>query len=84
MQLIRQLFLDQLHYYEEMNVHGARGALFKAKLPKFGYTVLAKGTGVECVKDLLHELTTYSRLLPMQGKCVPVYLGDTSITSMCC
>jgi hypothetical protein len=38
-----------------MNIHGARGALFKVKLPRFGYTVIAKAPGVECVEDLLHE-----------------------------
>jgi hypothetical protein len=65
-----------------MNVHRARGALFKVKLPKFGYTVLVKGTGVECVKDLLYELTTYSCLLPIQGKGVPVYLGGIKVDSL--
>ena len=62
-----------------MNVHGSRGALFKIKLPEFGYTVAAKGTGTECVKDLMHESMIYRRLLPLQGWCVPVYLGDVAV-----
>jgi hypothetical protein len=36
--------MNQLDYCEEINMHGARGALFKVKLPGFGYTVAAKGT----------------------------------------
>ena len=65
-----------------MNIHGARGAFFKVKLPGFGYTVAAKGTGIECVKDLMHESTIYRRLLPIQGKCVPVHIGDTKVDSI--
>jgi hypothetical protein len=60
MQQIRQLFHDQLDYCEEMNIHGARGALFKVKVPRFGYTVIAKATGVECVGDLMRESAIYS------------------------
>ncbi|OBT57881.1 hypothetical protein VE04_02107 [Pseudogymnoascus sp. 24MN13] len=82
MRHIRELLRDQLDYCEEMNIHGARGALFKVKLPGFGYTVAAKGTGIECVKDLMHESTIYRRLLPLQGKCVAVHLGDTKVDSI--
>ncbi|KFZ01138.1 hypothetical protein V500_00875 [Pseudogymnoascus sp. VKM F-4518 (FW-2643)] len=82
MRHIRELLRDQLDYCEEMNVHGARGALFKVKLPGFGYTVAAKGTGIECVEDLMHESTIYHRLLPLQGKCVSVHLGDTKVDSI--
>jgi hypothetical protein len=39
MQHIRELLRDQLDHCEEMNIHGARGALFKLKLPGSGYTV---------------------------------------------
>jgi hypothetical protein len=65
-----------------MNIHGARGALFKVKLPRFGYTVVAKATGVECVGDLIHESKIYSRLLPIQGKYVPVHLGSIRVDSL--
>ena len=65
MQQIRQLFHDQLDYCEEMNIYGTRGALFKVKLPRFGYTVIIKATGVKCIRDLLYESKIYSCLLPM-------------------
>ncbi|KAL5344667.1 hypothetical protein ACLOAV_010359 [Pseudogymnoascus australis] len=59
-----------------------RRLALEVKLPGFGYTVAGKGTGIECVKDLMHESTIYRRLLPVQGKCVPVHLGDTKVDSI--
>ncbi|KFZ13460.1 hypothetical protein V502_06597 [Pseudogymnoascus sp. VKM F-4520 (FW-2644)] len=82
MQHIRELLCSQLEYCVAMNIHGARGAFFKVKLPGFGYTVAAKGTGIECVRDLMYESTIYHRLLPVQGKWVPVHLGDTEVDSI--
>jgi hypothetical protein len=38
--------------------------------------------GVECVGDLIHESTIYHRLLPIQGKYVPVHLGDIKVDSL--
>jgi len=81
MRHIREVLRDQLDCREEMNMHGARGALFKVKLPRFGYTVAAKGIGIECVRDLKHESTIYRHLLPVQRKCVPAYLGDMKVDS---
>ena len=82
MQKMQQLLHDQLDYCEEMNIHGARGAFFKIKLPGFGYIVVAKATGVECVGDLIHESEIYRRLLPIQGKYIPVHLGDIKVNEM--
>jgi len=82
MRHIRELLCNQLDYCEEMNMHGASGALFKVKLPGFVYTVAVKGTGVECARDLIYETKIYRRLLPLQGKCVTVHLGDTKIDSL--
>jgi hypothetical protein len=79
---IRRLFHDQLDYCEEMNIYRARGALFQVKLPRFSYTVVAKATGVECVRDLIHESAIYSRLLPLQGKGVSVHLGNIKVDSL--
>ena len=59
MRNIRDLSCNQLDYCEDMNIHGARGALFKIKLPGFGYAVAAKGTEVECAKYLKHESEIY-------------------------
>jgi serine/threonine protein kinase len=70
---------DQLDYCQEMNVHGARGALFKIQLPRYHYTFVAKGTGVECAEDLRHESIVYQHLQPIQGKYIPVHLGETTV-----
>ena len=56
--------------------------MFKVKLPEYGYTVIAKATGIECVGDLMHESAIYHRLLPIQGKYVPVHLGDIKVDSL--
>jgi hypothetical protein len=82
MQHIRELLCNPLDYSVALNIHGARGAFFKVKLPGFGYTVAAKGTGIECVRDLMHDSTIYHRLLPVQGKWVPVHLGDMEVDSI--
>lgn len=79
MRNVRDLLCNQLDYWEDMNRHGARGALFRVKLPGFGYTVAAKGTGAECAKYLKQESEVYRRLLPLQEKYVPVHLGDTKV-----
>ena len=65
-----------------MNIHGARGALFKIKLPEFGYTVIAMATGVECVGGVMHESAIYHRLLPIQGMYVPVHMGDIIVDNL--
>ena len=54
---------------------GARGALFRVTLLKYGYTFVSKGTIKELVPDLRHEEVVYDRLQPIQGDCVPVHLG---------
>ncbi|KFY50792.1 hypothetical protein V495_00095 [Pseudogymnoascus sp. VKM F-4514 (FW-929)] len=82
MRHIRELLRDQLDYCEQMYIHGTRGAFFKVKLPTFGYTVVAKGTGVECVSDLIYESEIYQRLHPLQGKCMSVHIGDMKVDSL--
>lgn len=82
MEHIRELLSNQLDYCVQMNIHGTRGAFFKVKLPGFGYTVAAKGTGIECVKDLKHESDIYRHLLPLQGKCLSVHLGETEVKNL--
>jgi hypothetical protein len=57
-------------------------APFKVKLPGFGYTVIARATGVECVADLKHESAIYRRLLPIQRKYVPVHLGEIEVDNL--
>ena len=72
MRRIRDLLRNQLDYCVELNIHGARGAFFKVKLPGFRYTVAAKGTGIECVRDLIYESKIYRRLLPLPAGEVSV------------
>lgn len=79
MENIKDVLCNKLSFVEEMNVHGSRGALFKIKLPTSGYTVAAKGTGTECVEDLMHESAIYQCLHPIQGRHIPVHLGDMPV-----
>lgn len=63
---------------------GARGALLKLTLTGYGYTFVAKGTVSVFVRHLRHEGRIYRRLERLQGRVVPVYLGETDlITSYC-
>jgi hypothetical protein len=58
------------------------GIKLSTPLPEYGYTVIAKATGIECVGDLMHESAIYHRLLPIQGKYVPVHLGNIKVDSL--
>ncbi|KAJ2891106.1 uncharacterized protein MKZ38_000915 [Zalerion maritima] len=58
---------------------GARGVLFQVTLLVYGYTFVSKGTVPEFVEDLEHEAAVYQRLRPIQGVCVPVYLGTIDL-----
>ncbi|KAL1992408.1 hypothetical protein VTN49DRAFT_4440 [Thermomyces lanuginosus] len=58
-----------------MGLEGAKGALFKMTLMEYGYTFVGKGTIKENIRDLRHEVRVYRRLRPLQGRCVPVFLG---------
>ncbi len=61
---------------------GARGVLFQVTLLTHGYTFVAKGTVPEFVEDLEHETAVYRRLQPLQGVCVPVFLGTVDLGSL--
>ncbi|KAL7789024.1 hypothetical protein V8C37DRAFT_386986 [Trichoderma ceciliae] len=54
---------------------GSRGSLFKARLSSHGYTLVAKGMENLDYAHLQHENEIYDRLLPIQGKYIPVCLG---------
>ncbi|KAK2752536.1 hypothetical protein FQN55_006649 [Onygenales sp. PD_40] len=60
---------------EELDIHGAVGALYKVTLLSHGYTMVAKATTMSRVGYLEHEASIYKRLEPVQGICVPVYVG---------
>ena len=78
------LLREQLQQTRDENCHplgkeGARGALFKVTLASHGYTVVAKGTVPVFVEDLRHESQVYRRLMPIQGLCIPVCLGNIDL-----
>ncbi|KAL9576598.1 MAG: hypothetical protein Q9212_006968 [Teloschistes hypoglaucus] len=64
-----------------LNINGARGMLFQITLESHGYTFVAKGTIDVFVSDLKHEGKVYNRLRSLQGKCIPVYLGNIDLVS---
>ncbi|KIW85482.1 hypothetical protein Z517_00873 [Fonsecaea pedrosoi CBS 271.37] len=77
--LVRQILRKDLEYCEELYLWGARGVLYRLRLPHWGYTVVAKGTRPEFVMDLQHEAKIYSKLRSIQGIHVPVYLGSYTL-----
>ncbi|KAK3695832.1 hypothetical protein B0T22DRAFT_497680 [Podospora appendiculata] len=56
-------------------INGAIGALFKARLSAYGYTVVAKGVEPDNLARLQHENKVYDQLRAMQGHQIPVCLG---------
>lgn len=63
-----------------LNVSGSRGSLFRLCLPSHGYVLLAKGVQQEDECHLLNEAKIYRRLAPIQGKYIPVCIGDTTLS----
>ncbi|TXB96577.1 hypothetical protein FocTR4_00012044 [Fusarium oxysporum f. sp. cubense] len=61
---------------------GARGVLFQVTLLAHGYTFVSKGTVRAFIRDLEHEAAVYERLKPIQGVCVPVFLGAVDLRSI--
>ncbi|KAK3338662.1 hypothetical protein B0T25DRAFT_561127 [Lasiosphaeria hispida] len=66
----------------QLNKGGARGVLFRVTLLKYGYTFVSKGTVEAFVPDLEHEAAVYHRLRPLQGVCVPVFLGAIDLRDL--
>ncbi|KAL1977050.1 hypothetical protein VTN31DRAFT_3332 [Thermomyces dupontii] len=64
---------------EPVGLEGATGILFKVTLMEYGYTFVSKGTIEGCVSRLRHEARVYKRLRPLQGSCVPVFLGSADL-----
>ena len=63
----------------DLKKQGARGALFQITLASHGYTFVGKGTRDVFVPDLKHEGRMYDRLESVQGKMIPVYLGNIDL-----
>ena len=64
---------------EELVLQGARGILFKVTLASHGYTFVGKATREVFVSDLKHEGRMYDLLISVQGKKIPVYLGNIDL-----
>lgn len=58
---------------------GSVGALFKVRLSSHGYTLVAKGVEYGHLARLQHEKTVYDQLRTIQGKYVPVCLGNVDL-----
>ncbi|KAL8723970.1 MAG: hypothetical protein Q9166_008200 [cf. Caloplaca sp. 2 TL-2023] len=65
--------------FTDLHVNGARGMLFKVTLASHGYTFVGKGTIDVFVPDLTHEGEIYHRLRSLQGKNIPVFLGNIDL-----
>jgi hypothetical protein len=64
---------------ESLHIHGTRGALFKVTLWSHGYTFVGKGVPVEFIECSKREASIYSRLTVIQGRSVPVVLGNLNL-----
>ncbi|RDA83115.1 hypothetical protein CP532_4445, partial [Ophiocordyceps camponoti-leonardi (nom. inval.)] len=62
-----------------LHLSGSRGSLFKVRLSSHGYTVVAKGVEGLDLACLQHEKDMYERLRPIQGRHVPVCLGNIDL-----
>ncbi|KAJ9633956.1 hypothetical protein H2199_009155 [Coniosporium tulheliwenetii] len=60
-------------------IQGSRGALFKIRLSSHGYTFVAKGMEELNLAYLRHEHRVYDQIRPLQGMCVPVWLGAVDL-----
>ncbi|KAH7393706.1 hypothetical protein BKA64DRAFT_746722 [Cadophora sp. MPI-SDFR-AT-0126] len=78
-QMSRQLAQDPGSGCEPLGKQGARGALFRLTLESHGYTFVAKGTVTAFKAKLKHEGLVYEHLDKVQGKLIPVYLGNISL-----
>lgn len=75
----RQLAMTLDRNCKDLKTQGSRGALFQITLASHGYTFVGKGTRDVFVPDLMHEGRMYDRLKSIQGKLIPVYLGNIDL-----
>ncbi|KAL5313252.1 hypothetical protein ACEPPN_018985 [Leptodophora sp. 'Broadleaf-Isolate-01'] len=77
--MLRQLAENPDNGCKPLGKQGARGALFRLTLDWYGYTFVAKGTVTAFKAKLKHEGLVYRHLDEVQGKLIPVYLGNISL-----
>jgi len=75
----QQLAADLDRIVKEIKQQGIRGALFQITLTSHGYTFVGKATREVFVPALLHEGQIYKQLKSVQGKIIPVYLGNIDL-----
>ncbi|KAJ5112165.1 hypothetical protein N7532_000210 [Penicillium argentinense] len=75
-QLHHQITQDRNLGFEQLHICGRTGYLIKATLLSHGYTVIIKATTVEKQHRLQVEVENYQRLRSLQGRQIPVYLGE--------
>ena len=66
--------------FQSLDRSGWSGALFWVRLLSHGYTFVAKGTVDPLVPVLRKEAQMYERMTEVQGRVVPVYLGNIDMT----
>ncbi|KAF2202014.1 hypothetical protein GQ43DRAFT_12038 [Delitschia confertaspora ATCC 74209] len=74
-----QLAKDLDEGCEPVGRPGSRGVLFRVTLLSHGYVLAAKGTPLWFSHLLRHEAEVYGRLSPIQGKHVPIHLGNITL-----
>ena len=75
----RQLAMDLDHNIKELKKQGIRGTLFQITLASHGYTFVGKATREVFVPAIQHEGHIYNLLHSLQGKMIPVYLGNIDL-----
>ncbi|KAL1978974.1 hypothetical protein VTN96DRAFT_7856 [Rasamsonia emersonii] len=76
--LCLQLSNNQEKDFEPLHICGRTGFLMKATLTSHGYTVVIKATTADLVSRLQHEKKVYDLLRSLQGREIPVCIGDFS------
>ncbi|KAL8968310.1 MAG: hypothetical protein Q9197_004950 [Variospora fuerteventurae] len=64
---------------KDLRLQGARSMVFYITLATYGYTFVGKGTIDVFIPDLMHEASMYRRLRTLQGRSIPVHLGNIDL-----
>ena len=79
-ELVRQQLAASLDCnIRELGQQGIRGALFQITLASHGYSFVGKATCDVFVPALRHEGRIYEQLKCIQGRRIPVYLGNIDL-----
>ncbi|PYH98304.1 hypothetical protein BO71DRAFT_447345 [Aspergillus ellipticus CBS 707.79] len=70
-----QLRDDRTAGLKTLHIRGRIGFMIQATLLSHGYTMIIEATTEDRCHRLRQEAKTYQHLRPLQGLCIPVYLG---------